>query len=122
MLGREGARADLLDEALRRAHVDEFLPRLPRGLDTPVGEAGQGLSVGQAQRVALARLFLREPGLVLLDEPTAHLDEESAGFVADGIRTLCAGRTSLAITHRLSSPGPAGRVLRLVDGRLEAAS
>ena len=122
MLGREGARADLLDEARRRAHVDEFLPRLPRGLDTPVGEAGQGLSVGQAQRVALARLFLREPGLVLLDEPMAHLDEESAGFVADGIRTLCAGRTSLAITHRLSSPGPAGRVLRLVDGRLEAAS
>ncbi len=121
-LGREDAPVHRVDDAVRLAHVDEFLPRLPRGLDTEVGEAGQGLSVGQAQRVALARLFLREPGLVLLDEPTAHLDEESARLVADGIAALCAGRTAMTITHRASSAAVSGRVLTLVDGRLEAGS
>lgn len=121
-LGREGAAAERIEEAMRLAHVDEFLARLPDGLGTQVGEAGQGLSVGQAQRVALARLFLREPGLVLLDEPTAHLDEESARLVSHGIAALCAGRTAITVTHRVAAPGAAGRILTLTDGRLVGAS
>jgi ATP-binding cassette subfamily C protein CydD len=115
-LGRAGATEAELDRAVQQSRVAEFLPRLPRGLDTPIGESGQGLSVGQAQRVALARLFLRDPGLVLLDEPTAHLDAESAALVSEGIRDLCAGRTTILVTH---DPAGLGRVLSLQAGRLE---
>jgi ATP-binding cassette subfamily C protein CydD len=122
VLGRESAPPQRIEEAMRLAHVEEFLRRLPDGLDTEVGEAGQGLSVGQAQRVALARLFLREPGLVLLDEPTAHLDAESARLVDHGIDALCEGRTSIVVTHRAASPAGSGRILTLQDGRLDGGS
>jgi ABC-type transport system involved in cytochrome bd biosynthesis fused ATPase/permease subunit len=114
-VGREGATEAELERAIRLARVAEFLPGLPKGLDTRLGEGGQGLSVGQSQRVALARLFLRDPGLVLLDEPTAHLDAESAALVSEGIRDLCAGRTTILVTH---APAGGGRVLSLQAGRL----
>jgi ATP-binding cassette subfamily C protein CydD len=117
IVGRENATVDELDRALRLSRVDEFLPRLGKGLETPVGEGGQGLSVGQAQRVALARLFLREPGLVLLDEPTAHLDPENAQLVAQGIYSLCEGRTAIIATHDAAQSGL--RTVVLEDGRLE---
>ena len=115
-LGRVGARRDEIAEAARMACVDEFLPRLPSGLDTTVGEGGQGLSRGQVQRVALARLFLRRPGLVLLDEPTAHLDPASAELVSAAIQVLGRGRTMIMVTHR----GSAGmeRTLVLEAGKL----
>ncbi len=99
-LGRLSASEGEIGEAARMACVDEFLGRLPAGLDTPVGEGGQGLSRGQVQRVALARLFLRSPGLVLLDEPTAHLDSASAELVSAGIQALARGRTMIMVTHR----------------------
>jgi ABC-type transport system involved in cytochrome bd biosynthesis fused ATPase/permease subunit len=117
-LGRESAAPEEVDRAVHGAYVDEFLPRLPRGLETPVGEGGQGLSAGQAQRVALARLFLRQPGLVLLDEPTAHLDEESAVLVSRGIAALCAGRTTILVTHRIGGGAERRRTLALDGGRL----
>ncbi len=116
-VGREGATGAEIERALRLARVDEFLPRLPQGLGSRIGEAGQGLSVGQAQRVALARLFLREPCLVLLDEPTAHLDPLSAALVSEGVRTLCEGRTSILVTHEPTAPGR--RLVALRDGCLE---
>jgi ABC-type multidrug transport system fused ATPase/permease subunit len=80
--------------------VAEFLPRLPLGLLTRVGEGGHGLSAGQAQRVALARLLLRDPDLVLLDEPAAGLDAESERLVAGAIAALSRGRTTVVATHR----------------------
>ncbi|HYW83035.1 MAG TPA: thiol reductant ABC exporter subunit CydD, partial [Spirochaetia bacterium] len=99
-LGRLSASDQEISEASRMACVDEFLDRLPAGLDTLVGEGGQGLSRGQAQRVALARLFLRGPSLILLDEPTAHLDQASAQLVSVGIETLARDRTMVMVTHR----------------------
>ncbi|WP_454675655.1 thiol reductant ABC exporter subunit CydD [Achromobacter pestifer] len=120
-LGRPGASDADVREAARRACVLEFAAALPQGLDTLLGSRGHGLSGGQAQRVALARLFLRDPGLILLDEPTAHLDEATQARVLDEILAFSAGRTLLLATH---SPGVAARfdrVLRVVHGKVEDA-
>ena len=99
-LGRPDASERDIETALRMGHVDEFAEGLPAGLDTIVGEGGHGLSTGQVQRIALARLFLRSPRLILLDEPTAGLDALSEAFVNASILELAAGRTLLMVTHR----------------------
>jgi ATP-binding cassette, subfamily C, bacterial CydD len=99
-LGREGASDEEIEEAAELAEVLRFARDLPRGLDSPIGEGGSGLSVGQAQRVALARLFLRSPRLVLLDEPTAHLDPESEALVNTAIAALGSGRSLVLASHR----------------------
>jgi ATP-binding cassette subfamily C protein CydD len=99
-MGLPGARDSDVTLASRMAHVDEFAESLPSGLDTVVGEGGQGLSVGQIQRVAMARLFLRSPELLLLDEPTAHLDARSEELVNASILELSKGRTMMLVTHR----------------------
>lgn len=116
-LGRLSASEVEIEEAARFAHVDEFTSRMPAGLDTLVGESGQGLSVGQKQRVALARLFLRSPSLVLLDEPTAHLDEESAALVSEGLDVLTQGRTLVIVTHHEARS--VDRTLVLEAGKVE---
>jgi ATP-binding cassette, subfamily C, bacterial CydD len=118
ILGRPSAGDREIQEAIRLSHASEFIERMPDGLRTRVGEGGQGLSMGQLQRVALARLFLRNPGLVLLDEPTAHLDAESERLVNAGISSLAEGRTMVLVTHR-----PAvgvDRVLALSAGRVRS--
>ena len=120
LLGRRDAAEEEIERAIRLARVDEFLPRLPAGMDTALGEGGQGLSVGQAQRVALARLFLRSPSLVLLDEPTAHLDAASAALVNEGIRTLTRGRTTILVTHTPDTLGIMDRLVVLQDGKAGA--
>jgi ATP-binding cassette subfamily C protein CydD len=119
-LGRLGASDDEIEHAAHVAFVDEFLPRLPLGLDAMVGEGGQGLSRGQVQRVALARLFLRAPGLVLLDEPTAHLDTTSAGLVSEAVLALGRERTMILVTHR-STEGM-GRTLVLEAGNVRESA
>ena len=116
VLGRPDASEDEIRDALRLARVDEFLARLPAGVDTLLGEGGQGLSAGQGQRVALARLFLRRPVLVLLDEPTAHLDVESARLAREGIGALAEGRTTIEVTHKREALPSMDRVLVLRDG------
>ncbi len=103
-LGRRGASSGEIALAARASHVLDFAELLPSGLDTQVGEGGRSLSAGQIQRVALARLFLRSPGLLLLDEPTAHLDGESEALVRESIRALAEGRSLILATHR-SAPG-----------------
>jgi ATP-binding cassette subfamily C protein CydD len=120
ILGRPSAGDREIQEAIRLSHASEFIERMPAGLHTRVGEGGQGLSMGQIQRVALARLFLRDPGLVLLDEPTAHLDAESERLVNAGILSLTEGRTTVLVTHR-PAPG-VDRVLVLTAGRIRETS
>jgi ATP-binding cassette subfamily C protein CydD len=99
------------------AGLEELLATLSDGLDTPVGDGGRGLSAGQAQRVALARAFLREASLVILDEPTAHLDSDTADAVGAAIERLAAGRTTLLIAHDARLAARADRVVVLEDGR-----
>ncbi|WAI84490.1 MULTISPECIES: thiol reductant ABC exporter subunit CydD [Achromobacter] len=120
-LGCPGASDTDVQEAARRACVLEFAVALPQRLDTQLGSRGQGLSGGQAQRVALARLFLRDPGLILLDEPTAHLDEATQARLLDEILTFSVGRTLLLATHSAAVAARLGRVVRVVGGKVEDA-
>ncbi|CAH0168396.1 thiol reductant ABC exporter subunit CydD [Roseomonas sp. CECT 9278] len=106
-----------IEAAARAAQVLEFAADLPQGLDTLVGEGGFGLSGGQAQRVAVARAFLRDTPLVLLDEPTTHLDPGTEAVVLDALRRLCVGRTAIVATHARAARGYFGKVLQMAGGR-----
>jgi ATP-binding cassette subfamily C protein CydD len=119
---RPEATAAQVEAAARAAHVTDFAAGLPQGLDTLVGEAGWGLSGGQAQRVALARAFLRDTPLVLLDEPTAHLDPGTEAEVIDSLQKLCLGRTAIIASHSATIRARLGRVLEISGGRVTGSS
>jgi ATP-binding cassette subfamily C protein CydCD len=115
-LAEPGAAGGRVREAARRAGLGELVESLPDGLATRVGDGGRRLSAGQAQRVAVARAFLRDAPLLLLDEPTAHLDEETELEVAAAVGELAAGRTALLVAHRPELARRADRVVELRDG------
>jgi ATP-binding cassette subfamily B protein len=115
---RPSASDDELFAALEQAQILPLVQSLPDGLDTVVGERGYRLSGGEKQRVALARLILKAPEVVVLDEATAHLDSESEAAVQVALRTALAGRTSLVIAHRLSTIREADQLLVLESGRI----
>lgn len=117
-LGRLHATPDEVAYAARQAGADGFIRALPDGYATVVGERGARLSGGQAQRIALARAFLRDAPLLILDEPTAHLDAESEAAVEEAIRRLLRGRTALIIAHRLHTVVRADRIVVLDEGRV----
>ncbi|MFD2239126.1 thiol reductant ABC exporter subunit CydD [Aureimonas populi] len=121
-LGRAGASGAELRHAAELAGVLPFARTLEEGFDTLVGEAGLGLSGGEAHRLALARIFLRDPGLVLLDEPTAHLDAETEALVLDGLERFCAGRTLVLVTHSAAVAARMDRVFRVAGGTLIEAA
>jgi len=106
--------------ACEAAGVSEFAEELERGIDTPVGPRGSALSVGQRQRVCLARALLSRAPILLLDEVTASLDGETESALVEGLRSRLAGRTVLAVTHRLSTARVANRIALLEDGRIRA--
>ncbi len=120
-LARPEATDAQIEAAAEAAQVMEFARGLTQGLDTLVGEGGFGLSGGQAQRVAVARAFLRDAPLVLLDEPTAHLDPGTEAEVLESLRRLCAGRTAIVATHSRAAQRMLGRVLELEAGRAVGA-
>jgi ABC-type multidrug transport system fused ATPase/permease subunit len=113
---RPSASAAEFRQATRLAHCDEFVGQLPAGYETVVGERGVRLSGGQRQRVAIARALLADPRILLLDEATAHLDNESERLVQDAIATLCGGRTTFVIAHRLTTFERADQILVLQSG------
>ncbi|MFC5656540.1 thiol reductant ABC exporter subunit CydD [Streptomyces nogalater] len=112
-LARPGADDGAVRRALRDAGAWEFVAALPDGADTVLGEDGAGLSAGQRQRLALARAFLADRPVLLLDEPTAALDGATEGDVVEAVRRLAAGRTVLLVVHRPALLGVADRVVRL---------
>jgi ATP-binding cassette, subfamily C, bacterial CydD len=113
-----GAARTRIERAARAVGAEPLIAGLPQGLDTLVGDGGRRLSAGQAQRLALARAFLAERPLLVLDEPTAHLDEDSARSLAGAIGRLARGRTMLLIVHQPELSAIADRVHRVCDGRL----
>lgn len=115
-------RADLTDErihaALAAAHLNDFIERLPQGLDTRVGVGGARLSGGQKQRIAIARIFLRNPRMLILDEATSALDSETEKAIQRSFDALMAGRTAVVIAHRLSTIYEADQIVVLHQGRI----
>ena len=118
LLARPDATDEELREALRGAQILRFVDSLPDGLETVVGDRGYRLSGGEKQRIAIARVLLKAPDIVVLDEATAHLDSESELAVQHALRTALAGRTSLVIAHRLSTVREADMILVIDDGRV----
>ncbi len=118
LYARPGASDGELIEALRAAQILPLITSLPDGLDTLVGDRGYRLSGGEKQRIAIARLLLKAPDVVVLDEATAHLDSESELAVQIALKTALAGRTSVVIAHRLSTVRDADQILVVAAGRI----
>ncbi|WP_461021406.1 ABC transporter ATP-binding protein [Thalassiella azotivora] len=118
LYARPDATQDDLEEAMRAARIWDLVSTLPQGLDTVVGDRGHRLSGGEKQRLALARLFLKAPGVVVLDEATAHLDSESEAAVQRALETALQGRTSIVIAHRLSTVREADSIVVVDGGRV----
>jgi subfamily B ATP-binding cassette protein MsbA len=116
--GRAGATREEVEAVAGAAHAAEFIERLPDGYDARVGERGVKLSVGQRQRIAIARVLLKDPEILILDEATSSLDTESERLVEEAFEQLMQGRTTLIIAHRLSTVQRADRVLVLERGRI----
>ena len=118
LYAKPDATAEELLEAVSGAQILPFIESLPDGLDTVVGDRGYRLSGGEKQRIALARLLLKAPDVVVLDEATAHLDSESEAAVQRALQTALEGRTSIVIAHRLSTVRGADQILVVADGRI----
>ncbi len=121
--GRPSATSAEIEEAARRAEAHEFIVGLPNGYDTVVGERGQKLSGGQRQRLSLARAILRDPAILVLDEATSAVDNETEAAIQRSLATVTKGRTSVVIAHRLSTVRDADRIWVLEAGKvLEAGT
>jgi ATP-binding cassette subfamily B protein len=116
--GRIDATEAEVKEAIRLAHLDDFIARLPNGHDTLVGERGLKLSGGEKQRVAIARTILKRPPILVFDEATSSLDSRSERSILQAIREVSRGQTSLVIAHRLSTIVDADHILVMQEGRI----
>ena len=116
--GRPDATEDEIHEAAQRAQADEFISRMPQGYESPVGERGGHLSVGQRQRIGIARAFLKNAPILLLDEPTSALDPTTEAAIMETIKELMRGRTTLIVTHRLATIHNVDRIVVLEHGRI----
>ena len=117
-LGRRGTSDEEVRAAARAANCEEFVRRLPKGYDTPIGENGARLSGGERQRISIARALLKDAPIVLLDEATASLDVENETKVQEALSRLLAGKTVLVIAHRMRTVEAADKIVVLDDGRV----
>jgi ABC-type multidrug transport system fused ATPase/permease subunit len=118
LYGKPEANHDEVEQAARAANIHDFIATLPQGYDTEVGQRGVALSGGQRQRIALARAFLKDAPILILDEATTSVDSEAEALIQDALANLMGGRTTLIIAHRLSTLHHAGRIIILQDGRI----
>jgi ATP-binding cassette subfamily B protein len=116
--GRPGASRADIEAAARSANAHDFIARLPQGYDTVVGERGSRLSVGERQRISIARTLLKDPAILILDEPTSALDAESEALVQEALARVSRRRTTLIVAHRLSTVVDADRIVVLRSGRI----
>jgi len=116
--GRPDATEEEITDAARRAQADDFIRQLPEGYASPVGERGGHLSVGQRQRIGIARAFLKNAPILLLDEPTSALDPATESAIMDTIKQLMRGRTTLIATHRLAAVHDVEQIVVLDNGRI----
>jgi ATP-binding cassette, subfamily B, bacterial len=117
---RPQATFENIQAAAQRAHAHSFITELPRGYETLVGERGVKLSGGQKQRLSIARAFLHDPNILILDEPTSSVEPETEALIQASLEELTAARTTLVVTHRISFLRRARRILFLRHGRVEA--
>jgi ABC-type multidrug transport system fused ATPase/permease subunit len=116
--GRPEARRDEIIAAAKAAHAHEFISTLEKGYETVVGERGVSLSGGQKQRLAIARAFLLNPRILILDDATSSLDSKTERLIQEDMRRVCVGRTAFVIAHRLTTVQHADQVLVLKDGHI----
>ncbi|TCO17237.1 ATP-binding cassette subfamily C protein CydD [Kribbella steppae] len=119
-IGRPDASRVDIEQAVAAAGLAEVVARLPRGLDTPLGEGGWGLSTGEARRIAIARAFLSDAGLWVLDEPTAHLDADTESQIIVALRNATQGRTVIVATHSAALTRSADLLFGLTDGTVHS--
>ncbi len=117
-LGRPDANPEEVKSVAEKAYAHEFISQLPYGYETQIGERGARLSAGQAQRIALARAFLKDAPLLILDEATANLDPETTRKIQNSLKSLSAGRTTLVIAHHLKTIREADQIILLDQGRI----
>jgi ATP-binding cassette subfamily B protein len=117
--GKHDATNEEVIEAAKKANAHDFIVALPHGYDTDIGQRGVKLSGGQKQRLSIARVFLKDPPIIIFDEATSALDNESEKAVQDSLEQLTSNRTTIVIAHRLSTIRNAGRIIVLTDGGID---
>ena len=118
LYGNPEAEHDQVEQAAKNANIHDFIVTLPQGYETLVGQRGVALSGGQRQRISLARAFLKDSPVLLLDEATTSVDSEAEALIQDALEHLTVGRTTLIIAHRLSSLHRARRIIILENGHI----
>ena len=118
LYGRPDATEEEMMEAARRANIHDYIMTLPKGYDTQIGERGVKLSGGQKQRLSIARVFLKDPAILILDEATSALDNTTEVLIQQALDELCKGRTTLVVAHRLSTIRNADEIAVVLDGRI----
>ncbi len=119
LYGRPDATQEEIEEAAKRANIHEYITTLEKGYDTEIGERGVKLSGGQKQRLSIARVFLKDPAILILDEATSALDNTTEVLIQQSLDELCKGRTTLVVAHRLSTIRNADEIAVVIDGEIK---